>query len=299
VQFQTTHLARYVYNQPVFLEPHLVRMRPRVDGGQLLESFRLIVKPQPTGISTSLDAEGNVVSLAWFNGLLSELTIRAESTVTTTRNNPFEFILPPNRLLLPMSYSPVEEPLVAPARKRVGEIPADDPVGRFAADVATEVDQQVVPFLSRLAERLSTSWTVGRRELGGPWTALDTLSRRTGACRDLVVLFMDACRSVGLAARFVSGYQQTFGDTAHDLHAWAEVYLPWAGWRGYDPTQGLAVGDQHIALAASARPELAAPVVGSFRGTAATATLTTSISISRADQIQSVAGGLQSQQQVS
>jgi transglutaminase-like putative cysteine protease len=107
---------------------------------------------------------------------------------------------------------------------------------------------------------------------------------------------MDACRSVGLAARFVSGYQQGAPDLEHDLHAWAEVYLPWAGWRGYDPTQGLAVADQHIALAASARPEQAAPIVGSFRGAAATATLTASISIARADQVQSFASGMQSQQ---
>jgi transglutaminase-like putative cysteine protease len=297
VTFEITHLARYAYNQPVFLEPHLIRMRPRVDGGQLLESFRLVVKPQPAGLSTSLDAEGNVVSLAWFNGLASELTVRAESTIVTTRNNPFEFILPPSRLLLPMTYSPVEEPLVAAARKRAGEIPAGDPVGRFAADLAAEVDQQVVAFLSHLAEKLSSSWTVDRREHGVPWSPVDTLSRRTGACRDLAVLFMDACRSVGLAARFVSGYQQKSADFAHDLHAWAEVYLPWAGWRGYDPAQGLAVADQHVALAASARPEQAAPIVGSFRGTAATAAMTTAIEIAGTSQVQSDADGIQSQRQ--
>jgi transglutaminase-like putative cysteine protease len=296
VQFEITHLARYAYNQPVFLEPHLLRVRPRVDGGQSLDSFRLVVKPQPNGLSTSLDAEGNVVSLAWFNGLASELTVRAESVVTTARKNPFEFILPPNRLALPMAYSPVEEPLVAAARKRVGEIPTDDPVGRFAADVAAEVDQQVVPFLSRLTERLSSTWTISRRESGSPWSALETLGRRSGACRDLAVLFMDACRSVGLAARFVSGYQQHSANYAHDLHAWAEVYLPWAGWRGYDPAQGLAVADQHIALAASARPEQAAPIVGSFRGIAATATLTATVTINRTDSVQTQTLGLQSQQ---
>ena len=147
-----------------------------------------------------------------------------------------------------MSYSPVEEPLVAAGVGELARFPADDPVCRFAADVAAEVNQQVVPFLGRLAERLSSTWTVTNREHGGPWSALDTLTRRTGACRDLVVLFMDSCRSVGLAARFVSGYQQQSVDIAHDLHAWAEVYLPWAGWRAYDPTQGLAVADQHIAL---------------------------------------------------
>lgn len=298
MQFEITHLASYHYNQAVFLEPHLIRMRPRVDGGQSLESFRLVVKPQPAGLSTSLDAEGNVVSLAWFNGLSSDLTVRAESVVNTSRKNPFEFILPPNRLLLPMLYSPVEEPLVAAARKRAGEISADDPVGRFAADVAADVNQQVLPFLIRLTDRLSSTWTVTRRESGAPWSALETFTRRTGACRDLVVLFLDACRSVGLAARFVSGYQQRTSVEPHDLHAWAEVYLPWAGWRGYDPTQGLAVADQHIALAASARPEQAAPLVGSFRGVAV-ATLTSSITLTSTDQAQSQVGGMQSQHQVS
>jgi transglutaminase-like putative cysteine protease len=298
VTFEITHLVRYVYNQPVFLDPHLLRVRPRVDGGQSLDSFRIVIKPQPAGLSTSLDAEGNVVSLAWFNGLSSELTVRGESVVTTTRNNPFEFILPPNRLSLPMSYSPVEEPLVSTARKRVGEIAGDDPVSRFAADVAAEVNQQVVPFLGRLSERLSSTWQVTRREGGAPWSAAKTFARRTGACRDLVVLFMDACRSVGLAARFVSGYQQQATGVDYDLHAWAEVYLPWAGWRGYDPSQGLAVADQHIALAASARPEQAAVVVGSYRGMPAAATLTTSISLSRTDSLQFSVPGMQSQQQV-
>jgi transglutaminase-like putative cysteine protease len=296
VQFELTHLARYVYNQPVFLEPHLLRVRPRVDGGQSLESYRLIVKPQPAGLSTSLDAEGNVVSLAWFAGLCSDLTIRAESVVATTRNNPFEFILPPNRTSLPMLYSPVEEPLVSAARKRVGEFPSDDPVGRFAADVSAEVGHLVVPFLGRLAERLASTWAVMPRERGAPWSALETFTRRTGACRDLAVLYMDACRSLGLAARFVSGYQQQSADLEPELHAWAEVYLPWAGWRGFDPAQGLAVADQHIALAASARPEQAAAIVGSYRGTAATASLTTTISISKPESALPLVGGVQSQQ---
>jgi transglutaminase-like putative cysteine protease len=295
VQFEITHLARYVYNQPVFLEPHLMKMRPRDDGGQSLDSFRLVVKPQPSGLSNSLDAEGNVVSQAWFNGLCSELTVRAESVVTTTRHNPFEFILPPNRTTLPMTYSPVEEPLLAAARKRAGEIPVDDPVARFASDVSAEVDHQVVPFLSRLAERLASTWSVERREGGGPWSPLDTFKRRIGACRDLVVLYMDACRSLGLAARFVSGYQQQSAALAPDLHAWAEVYLPWAGWRGYDPTEGLAVADQHIALAASARPEQTAPILGCFRGAAVTTTLTASISITRTDAPSPLVGA-QSQQ---
>lgn len=80
---------------------------------------------------------------------------------------------------------------------------------------------------------------------------------------------METCRAVGLAARFVSGYQEGDPNAAErHLHAWAEVYLPGAGWRGYDPTHGLAVADGHIALVASALPKSAAPVTGGVRGRA-------------------------------
>ena len=84
-----------------------------------------------------------------------------------------------------------------------------------------------------------------------------------GSCRDYAVLFMEVCRAMGIPARFVSGYQE--GDTeqeSRDLHAWAEVYLPGAGWRGYDPTLGLVVSDRHIPLAASAIPSYASAIEG-------------------------------------
>lgn len=109
----------------------------------------------------------------------------------------------------------------------------------------------------------------------------ETLSRMKGTCRDFVVLFAEACRSLGFAARFVSGYTQGDLDNAENyLHAWAEVYLPGGGWRGYDPTLGLAVADQHIALTSGASPLQAAPVSGSFRGTEATATIKYNLTIS-------------------
>ena len=93
------------------------------------------------------------------------------------------------------------------------------------------------------------------------------MEQRQGACRDFAVLFIDACRCVGLAARFVSGYQDAYRSMGkRDLHAWAEVYLPGAGWRGYDPTRGLAVADHHVAVAAAADPQNAAPVTATYRG---------------------------------
>jgi len=97
----------------------------------------------------------------------------------------------------------------------------------------------------------------------------DTLASRTGACRDTAMLYVAACRSLGLAARFVSGYSMHHPEevSEHELHAWAEVYLPGAGWRGYDPSLGLAVADGHVVLTAAPDHHLAAAVSGSYRGT--------------------------------
>ncbi len=92
--------------------------------------------------------------------------------------------------------------------------------------------------------------------------------KRQGSCRDFAMLFIDVCRSAGIAARFVSGY--CFGDVAADshMHAWAEVYLPGAGWRGFDPSRGSLTSDEYISVAAAQRSQDAAPTLGSFRGVA-------------------------------
>jgi len=106
----------------------------------------------------------------------------------------------------------------------------------------------------------------------------DTLANREGSCRDMAVLYIEACRHVGIASRFVSGYvERRPPGEPRELHAWAGVYVPGAGWRGFDPTQGLAVSNRHLTLATAAQPAGAAPVTGSFGGNGATATLESSI----------------------
>jgi transglutaminase-like putative cysteine protease len=89
-----------------------------------------------------------------------------------------------------------------------------------------------------------------------------------GSCRDLAVLYCDACRVMGIAARFVSGYEcvTTVAGQNADMHAWAEVYLPGIGWRGYDPSRGLAVSNGHVAVAAGFDHDLASPVSGWYGG---------------------------------
>ena len=121
-----------------------------------------------------------------------------------------------------------------------------------------------------------------RRETGDPWTAEETWRAGCGACRDLAVLFVETCRLLGVAARFVSGYEFAAETSdAFDLHAWAEAYVPGVGWRGFDPSRGLATTQDHVAVAAAATPQGAAPVIGAFRGDGATATITSELNVDR------------------
>ena len=122
--------------------------------------------------------------------------------------------------------------------------------------------------LQRINAHIHQTLTYQRREEAGVQTATGTLNRGTGSCRDFACLFMEAARRLGLAARFVSGYLNAPPSTVNfgSTHAWAEVYLPGAGWKGFDPTIGEIVGTNHIAVAVARLPESVPPIAGSFVG---------------------------------
>ncbi len=133
----------------------------------------------------------------------------------------------------------------------------------LAQEIAIATQGNTLDFLFALNQRIYQNCEYITRDSGEPFPAGVTWRKRIGSCRDYAVLFMEVCRAIGIAARFVSGYQE--GDAeqqSRDLHAWVEIYLPGAGWRGYDPTLGLIVSDRHIPLAASAIPKYAAAVEG-------------------------------------
>jgi transglutaminase-like putative cysteine protease len=183
------------------------------------------------------------------------------------RANPYDYLLTPQNQRLPIGYHPREAALLGPALRRTAVPIHVDPARELAEQLRETSRGEVIVFLTRLTETICNRFKVVHREQGSPWPPATTIEQRQGACRDLAVLWIDICRSVGLAARFVSGYQE--GDVEQDkrfLHAWAEVYMPGAGWRGFDPTNGLAVADRHVAIAAAADPQFAAPVTATFRG---------------------------------
>ena len=265
--FHIRHALHYTYERPVFLEPTTLRLLPRRDPAQQLLHHKLVV-PQLTKSSHVLEADGAEAVILRFDGLHQELSIEAEMVVHTTRSNPFDWVVThPAALQLPASYPDAESRSLQGCLQ--GMPPANDPVHLWAAELAAEMDGSTTAFLMRLADTIHHGFHHVGRPDGAPMLPIDTLLSRTGACRDTAMLYVAACRSLGLAARFVSGYSMHHPEevSEHELHAWAEVYLPGAGWRGYDPSLGLAVADGHVVLTAAPDHHLAAAVSGSYRGT--------------------------------
>lgn len=266
MRFEIAHTTTYRYDREVFPEPHVLRLRPRSDPAQTLERFSIRVTPNPAGMAEGIDGWGNPVAWAWFSGTTQALEIATEARVSTHRTNPFDYLPDTDRRSLPIRYGD-EATALAPY---LAEDPAAAAAG-LAREVRDEAGSDLLDFLWGLTDRLSGSIDVIIREEGDPWGPAETLERGEGSCRDLTVLYCAACRAQGIAARFVSGYQAGDPDQGERyLHAWAEVYVPGGGWRGYDPTLGLAVADEHVALAAAADPAGAAPTAGTIRGTGAT-----------------------------
>jgi len=272
MKYRVDHATIYSYSQEVFLEPHLIRLCPRSDPGQRLLSYDLEVAPQPAGISNGIDGENNPFHLVWFNDLTGRFELHARFTVETLKPNPFDsFLTCPDEL--PLGLNLEERMVLAPCLEHVSILDERD---RSAVDGIVKGLEtgsgSVFGFLHGLNRYLFETIDKITRFDSGLQSISETLETARGACRDTAVVFIMACRRVGIPARFVSGCQE--GDPAEpeaDLHGWVEVYLPGFGWRGYDPTHGLAVADRHIAYASSALVANAAPVSGTFRGTGAAA----------------------------
>lgn len=271
------HRTSYAFDTPVWLEPHVVRLRPRADGALRIVEFALAIDPEPAVRADNLDPEGNVVTRAWFEGRWPRLTLRTRAVVDTLRADPFRFLVTEPERRLPCDYAPgLRERLALYRRPPDAAHPA---VRELARAAAADAEHHPARFPLALAQRIHERFTWNTRREGPPHPPEATLAAGRGACRDLAVLFVAGCRAVGLAARFASGYAHADEQDEADLHAWGEVFLPGGGWRGYDPGLGLAVADRHVTVAAAANPLDAAPVTGSFRGDGVTATLSAKIDL--------------------
>jgi transglutaminase-like putative cysteine protease len=281
MRFTIRHHTQYRYSQPVRLSPQQLRFHPRDDGAQRVIEHQLEISPKPQGRNEHIDLEGNRVTQAWFESETDHLTITLTMQVETLRRNPFDFILNSEAVSLPIDHT---HDLIC-ARAYLERIEADDAVTAFAAELSLGVDRDTLRFIERLNRELFTDFSHVHRETGIPQSPATTLQCRQGACRDLAVLFVDCCRTEGIAARFASGYQKgNLQSERRHLHAWPEVYLPGAGWRGFDPTHGEVIADTHVTVAAAAHPRGTMPVSGIFTGQGVSSSLDYDLRIEVSDE---------------
>jgi len=261
------HLTQYTYSQPVILGPHSLRLTPRPDGSVDIIERDLKIIPEPVDIKVNLESDGSLSHWLRFEGETKFFSIESKMLIRLDLNkNPFDFLIdPPTCSNLPMKYPPE---LLRELRSFVLQDNAAPAVRGLAFNILGLAQNQTVDFLIKLAQYMKQEFVYELRHTGSPYKPQDTLNFRKGSCRDWAVLYMAACQTLGLAARFVSGYYIDENLQGLHLHAWVEVYLPGAGWRGFDPSLGLACYSRHIALATAAAPSQAAPVQGTFKGDA-------------------------------
>lgn len=259
------HASEYTYDSPIALGPQTLYLYPRMYPYQRLLRYDLTIDPQPSRVIRNVDVEGNVQQVVYFGQPTRHLRVTVDIELQSEEFNSFDFVLFPFETgRVPFRYPKAVEDLLQPYLARDG---VTSRVEDWAKQVAAGVGWQTVPFLTALNGAIQ-QFTYQIREEGLPLPPEQTLIDRCGSCRDYTTLFMAACRSLGIAARFVSGYLFGNPQQEHELHAWAEVYLPGAGWRGFDPTEGSMVVNRHIFLTSTAKPELAAPISGTFSGQA-------------------------------
>jgi transglutaminase-like putative cysteine protease len=259
MRFLVRHETHYRYSAPVQFAPHLLRLNPRPASVRVISRV-LTVRPKPVELFEAIDVYGNQITHVAFERHSEELYVESRFEVDTLGEPPDD----PGDL----------EPYL---RNRDN----DPSVRLFAAELGARTRHDPHAFLAALTQSLYGMMDRHVRPEGAARSAATTLATRRGACRDITVLFLAACRSQGLPGRFVSGYQaqaQT-PDGERYLHAWAEVFVRGVGWSGWDPTHGVRVTDAHVALCAAPDQADTMPVEGSYYGPARTATLDFSVRI--------------------
>ena len=261
------HRFEYRYTKPVLLGPHRLCLRPRPQGFQRLIDYRLEVSPDPSQLYDLLAAGGDTITRARFLGETKAFTVVATSEVETFMPPLIEACLDQEMAQLPVPIGRLNPDLLSNLQ---GWLP-NGQHDAAAVDVAQEAlmgsDGSSLNFLQQLIEIIQDRVKYTQRHVGPAWPAGRTLKERVGSCRDLAMLMIECCRSIGLPARFVSGYHLVEPKPErYDLHAWTEVYLQGAGWRGFDASGKGAVDDRYIPVATSSKSDLTAAVSGSFSG---------------------------------
>lgn len=269
-RYKIIHRTYYNFTDEVTLGEHRLLLRPREGHEQRIESFSLNISPAAM-LLWHRDIEDNAVAIASFNQPARQLVIESEAIIQQYNEAPLDFMVAADALNYPFVYQQHDEPMLAPYRTQP-DAHTSALLNRWIGTFWRAGENiQTYSLLQRLTGHIYQTLNYQAREEPGVQSARQTLECGSGSCRDFAVLFMAAARYLGLATRFVSGYlhdplpSNNLGAT----HAWAEVYLPGAGWKGFDPTIGKVAGPDHIPVAVARLPSDVPPVAGSFSGYAA------------------------------
>ena len=266
-RYKILHRTYYNFAGLVNLGLHHLRLRPRTDYDLRVESSNLKIYP-PATLLWYRDVEGNSVAAASFEEATTQLSIESEVVVHQYNLDPLDFLVADYAVAYPFLYQQEDLVLLSPYREMLNpEI--QETLSEWLKNIWQPGQSiQTYTLLQKINTYIHDHLTYRLREEPGVQSAGQTLSLGTGSCRDFAMLFMEICRYLGLASRFVSGYLHCPPSTAGygSTHAWAEVYLPGAGWKGFDPTIGAMAGAEHIAVAVARLPENVPPVEGTFVG---------------------------------
>ena len=264
------HVTSYRYKQPVSFGEHRMMLRPRDSYDQKLIEMRLDITPKPASLRWVHDVFGNCVAIAQFSGRASDLCFDSTIRLDHSPSNALEFQIEDYASTYPFSYGAEESPDLSRS------------IERQYLDPGREIDRWAHQFLRRqgptgthemlaaMTLAIKERFTYLSRQEVGTQNPLETLKLGSGSCRDFAVLMMEAVRSLGLAARFVSGYlyvpHHGGGVGGGATHAWLEVYIPGAGWLEFDPTNGVVGNRDLIRVAVVRDARNAVPLSGTWTG---------------------------------
>lgn len=266
-----SHKTKYKYDRPVSLSPHIFRLRPAPHSRTPIEAYSIKITPENQFFNWQQDPFGNYLARLIFPDKTTELSIDVEIIADLKTINPFDFFVEEYAEEFPFKYNETVKKELLPYL----EITDDGPLLNDFLKTVDLTPRKTIYFLIDINRKIYEYLSYNIRLDPGVQTCEETLEQKNGSCRDYAWLFVQALRHLGFGARFVSGYLvQLKSDEKSldgpsgpeedftDLHAWAEVYLPGAGWIGFDATSGLLAGEGHIPLACTPSFESAAPVSG-------------------------------------
>lgn len=271
IRVAINHKTSYHFDRAVALTPHVFRLRPAVHCRTPILGYTLRVQPEKHFINWQQDPFGNFLARVVFPDKCRKLSIEVEVIADMTVINPFDFFVEEYAEKFPFKYPTQLERELKPNL----EVTENEPLLLKWLSCLDTGKQEINDFLVYLNRKVFEDVKYNIRMEVGIQSCEETLKKKSGSCRDSAWLLVQILRHLGLAARFVSGYLvQLTSDVKSldgpsgpendftDLHAWAEVFIPGAGWIGLDPTSGLLAGEGHIPLACTPDPASAAPVTG-------------------------------------